>query len=149
MATLPIPDVDIPDIDIPDVDITDVDIYDLGPDDRECTICQEALQLHEAKKMAAQLTCGHAFGRECITRWLAIGTTCPMCRTTVKEIPEILETPRTIGQMDYAELMAIVRENMTGLRYLLGHPEIAPILDIARLMWLSAIIYKIWLRWAG
>ena len=149
ITDMDITDVDITDVDITDVDITDVDICDLGPDNRECPICREALQLHENKKTAAQLTCGHAFGRECIISWLQIGTTCPMCRATVIEIPEILETPRTIGQMELAELVAIVRRNVTEMRYLMGHPEFRPILQIARLMWLCVIIYKIWLRWAG
>ena len=74
--------------------IAAVDTCTLSPDNRECTICHEALRLHEGDEIAAQLACGHAFGRECLTRWLALGATCPMCRAEVYELSPDLKTWR-------------------------------------------------------
>ena len=124
--------------------ITDMDICDLGPDSSECIICHEALQLHEDNKTAAQLTCGHVFGRKCITRWLEFGTTCPMCRAAVNEIPQNLETPWVIKALydGSAKSMATVLRAMT---YMVENSSIHE-MPVVKLIWLCAIISIICLR---
>lgn len=51
-------------------------------DAQECPIC---LAHAEAP---VSLVCGHAFHEECITRWLAVRVTCPMCRASPKSPPD-------------------------------------------------------------
>ena len=59
----------------------------LSPEDRDCTICQEAFQgpgrvtrSQAGRECAIELPCGHIFGENCIMRWLEESDTCPQCR---------------------------------------------------------------------
>ncbi|KAB8289490.1 hypothetical protein EYC80_010651 [Monilinia laxa] len=77
---------------------------DVEPLDVEkCNICHEIYDLHatpsthgqsnhEALKMAS---CGHVFGRDCITTWLKTNDTCPMCRDKL-ELPVAYNLRATI-----------------------------------------------------
>jgi len=45
----------------------------------ECTVCKDEFQANEKP---AQLPCGHFFHLDCISPWLKINGTCPVCRST-------------------------------------------------------------------
>jgi hypothetical protein len=53
--------------------------------DDDCVIC---LAMHKMTD-ACTINCGHQFGRKCIAKWKK--DTCPLCRTTIKEITEYAE----------------------------------------------------------
>lgn len=56
------------------VDDLPVDLYD-------CAICYDKIQ----KENNSKTKCGHYFCRTCLNAWLEWNTTCPMCRTVIKE----------------------------------------------------------------
>ena len=69
--------------------IAKVPISDLDVSDAECSICHQPfcgiltskdseLDLHP--EVPVRLTCGHIFGKVCITSWLVLHMTCPVCR---------------------------------------------------------------------
>jgi E3 ubiquitin-protein ligase EL5 len=47
----------------------------------ECAVCLAELEDGEAARFLPR--CGHGFHAECVDRWLASHTTCPLCRLTV------------------------------------------------------------------
>ncbi len=52
----------------------------------ECSICQEVFAVgHEVTEAGA---CHHIFHRACVIQWLAVQSSCPMCRGPVKAVPE-------------------------------------------------------------
>ena len=51
----------------------------------ECSVCMEAL---EEGDVCAELPCGHVFHRECVTEWLALRPSCPICREDTGEALE-------------------------------------------------------------
>ncbi|CAD6446487.1 8b6d8822-44ae-44c0-8db4-8e55e1d52bd8-CDS [Sclerotinia trifoliorum] len=58
-------------------------------DSDKCSICMEPYDAADADKFndhrASKLPeCGHIFGRDCITNWLELNDTCPMCREEVE-----------------------------------------------------------------
>ncbi|GLJ37823.1 hypothetical protein SUGI_0769300 [Cryptomeria japonica] len=54
--------------------LTTVDVEAL---DMRCCVCQERIALGSKAK---QLPCEHLYHEECITRWLSVRNTCPVCR---------------------------------------------------------------------
>lgn len=66
-----------------------VRIGDLDESDAKCSICHqpfsrtlptEDLELDVDPEVPVRLSCGHTFGKVCITRWLVSHLTCPICR---------------------------------------------------------------------
>jgi hypothetical protein len=47
----------------------------------DCHICLEEVK---DEKLSAELACGHAFDRDCLSQWLKDHHNCPVCR---KELP--------------------------------------------------------------
>ncbi|KAK4352901.1 hypothetical protein RND71_028419 [Anisodus tanguticus] len=45
-----------------------------------CTVCMERF---ESSIGAKQVTCGHVFHSHCLTNWLSLHNTCPLCRFQV------------------------------------------------------------------
>ncbi|KAI3447033.1 hypothetical protein Pfo_003698 [Paulownia fortunei] len=45
-----------------------------------CTVCMEGFRLGGAGK---QVPCGHVFHENCISQWLSIHNSCPLCRGKV------------------------------------------------------------------
>ena len=45
-----------------------------------CTICQEELKLSELVKL---LSCGHSYHERCLSPWLSVRNTCPVCRDVI------------------------------------------------------------------
>lgn len=68
-------------------------IQELPYDERVCNICTLPYRvstvgftaINVSSENAVRLACGHVFGQQCITTWLAIGTTCPFCRRQLFE----------------------------------------------------------------
>uniref|UniRef100_A0A7N0TXS5 RING-type domain-containing protein n=1 Tax=Kalanchoe fedtschenkoi TaxID=63787 RepID=A0A7N0TXS5_KALFE len=55
-----------------------------GDEDRSsCAICLEDFEEGEAVEKSG---CGHFFHEECIERWLARATPCPICRTQIRKL---------------------------------------------------------------
>ena len=52
--------------------------------DDDCVICLA----HHKMTDACVINCGHQFGRICLSKWKK--DTCPLCRTTIKEITEFV-----------------------------------------------------------
>jgi hypothetical protein len=52
--------------------------------DDDCVICLA----HHKMTDACDINCGHQFGRICLSKWKK--DTCPLCRTTIKEITEFI-----------------------------------------------------------
>lgn len=53
--------------------------------------------------------CGHVFGRECITKWLHISTTCPMCRTSLER--PLLDRWRKIRSRVFQVMDIMIRDS--------------------------------------
>eukprot|EP00058_Branchiostoma_floridae_P022818 XP_002608308.1 hypothetical protein BRAFLDRAFT_89285 [Branchiostoma floridae] len=49
---------------------------------KTCAVCLEDFKLMEEIGLCP---CGHAFHRKCISKWLEIRNTCPMCNSQVKQ----------------------------------------------------------------
>ena len=45
---------------------------------KDCPICQE-----ELKTEVRRMPCGHMYHRECLTRWLELHNSCPVCRSSI------------------------------------------------------------------
>lgn len=50
-----------------------------------CSICLDDIEMLQPETQAdvKSLACGHKFHKECIDRWLAGHTTCPVCRQSI------------------------------------------------------------------
>lgn len=57
-----------------------VDMATVVGGDGDCTICMEEL---ESDERAKQAPCGHVFHSKCISRWLSLHNSCPLCRLTI------------------------------------------------------------------
>jgi len=53
---------------------------DLPSDQTSCAICMADFETEEELKW---LQCSHYFHKECIDKWLSVGTTCPVCKGEV------------------------------------------------------------------
>ncbi|KAK3158218.1 hypothetical protein QOZ80_2AG0134350 [Eleusine coracana subsp. coracana] len=60
-------------------------------DSVECAVCLAELEDGEAARFLPR--CGHGFHAECVDKWLASHTTCPLCRLTVAKPDDKLATP--------------------------------------------------------
>lgn len=57
--------------------------------DDSCSICATPY-LEDKYPLIVQLRCRHQFDLECITPWLKLHTTCPMCRADVQAAKQII-----------------------------------------------------------
>ena len=59
--------------------------------DKECAICANEYDCHNADSQIVQLPCLHVFHKECVYPWLEKKLTCPVCRLSIdiSEIPSI------------------------------------------------------------
>ena len=59
--------------------------------DKDCAICANEFDCHDADSHIVQLPCLHVFHKECVHPWLEKKLTCPVCRLTIdiSEIPSI------------------------------------------------------------
>jgi len=53
-----------------------------------CAICMTEFEKEENLR---SLSCAHYFHRECIDKWLSVGTTCPVCKGEVHNVDECKE----------------------------------------------------------
>jgi hypothetical protein len=75
---------------LPKVTITQISI----DQDAECTVCQDKFVMGEE---VCQLTkCEHLFHTDCITPWLKLHDTCPVCRIPVGNRSTESANPRTV-----------------------------------------------------
>ena len=54
-----------------------------------CSICLEEMELKDAVKVK---NCGHMFHKNCISEWIELRNTCPLCRSVIKKKFVIYET---------------------------------------------------------
>lgn len=54
---------------------------ELPADLYDCTICYDKIK----KENNSKTRCGHYFCRTCLDAWMNVNTTCPICRTVIKE----------------------------------------------------------------
>ncbi|KAF2359402.1 Zinc finger RING-type [Trinorchestia longiramus] len=57
---------------------------DLCKNKAQCSVCMEDFILEESVK---KLRCEHLFHEPCITPWLKMHATCPVCRTSLSDVP--------------------------------------------------------------
>nr|DAD48866.1 TPA_asm: hypothetical protein HUJ06_018803 [Nelumbo nucifera] len=50
--------------------------------DDVCTVCMEQLEV-APDKGGKQMPCGHVYHAACISTWLSLYNSCPLCRSTV------------------------------------------------------------------
>ncbi|KAN0117478.1 hypothetical protein V8E51_003455 [Hyaloscypha variabilis] len=65
-------------------------VENLPPDEQRCSICRDPYgTCHQDNKpeIAARIPCGHVFGFNCITIWLADHASCPLCRRYCTQLP--------------------------------------------------------------
>ena len=84
-----------------------------------CPICQEAFENTARPEVPVRLPCHHVFGALCISRWISIRRTCPLCRAVLFE-PSSPSTP--VGGGAEGSLIT------TQLVHLPRLPRIAPLL---------------------
>ncbi|KAK4785408.1 hypothetical protein SAY86_002097 [Trapa natans] len=53
-----------------------------------CSVCMEGFRVDSGRR----IPCGHVYHADCITTWLSLGDSCPLCRLKVS--PETKETVR-------------------------------------------------------
>ncbi|KAH6784115.1 hypothetical protein C2S52_009074 [Perilla frutescens var. hirtella] len=53
---------------------------------QRCTVC--LADYHEEDTLCVLPVCGHSFHATCIGRWLQQQSTCPVCRISLRELPE-------------------------------------------------------------
>ena len=70
---------------------TAIDINELDLEDRNCAICQEPME--EGSEKPIRLPCAHAFGKQCITKWLLEHDSCPQCRRIILPQPQAHAPP--------------------------------------------------------
>lgn len=66
-------------------------------EDTQCAVCLGDYQINE--KLQQLPVCGHTFHMECIDKWLANNTTCPLCRTSLLQAAKVvpLDSPAHIA----------------------------------------------------
>lgn len=79
-----------------------------------CAICQE-----EVSEPTRFIPCRHAYHLGCVQRWLAVGPTCPLCRTTVEKIED------ASGIVEYAD--AYLGRTEKQLSVVLEHSDSEPL----------------------
>ena len=71
-----------------------------------CHICFENMKTDGAHEICALTSCGHLFGRECITKWIKMKKECPNCkkRTTKGQIKKIFPSSMPLVAEDSSEV---------------------------------------------
>jgi E3 ubiquitin-protein ligase EL5 len=64
----------------------------------ECAVCLSELQDGEVARFLPP--CGHGFHAQCVDRWLAFHSTCPLCRVTVAKPDASLQALTSTGLPD-------------------------------------------------
>ncbi|CAO2655951.1 Nn.00g047540.m01.CDS01 [Neocucurbitaria sp. VM-36] len=76
---------------------------------QDCTICLDPLLVHPTPNTAPAsdlhdavriLACGHLLGQECLTAWITVGNTCPVCNRLLFEASRE-EQAITQGDVDH------------------------------------------------
>jgi len=77
--------------------------------DNPCAVCFNPIDL---KRPVVLTPCGHYFhGKTCLSPWLKVNRSCPVCRSPVNELLEEFHTPEWVA---YRNAMRILREvNLT------------------------------------
>ena len=72
----------------------------------QCHICFENMKTDGAHEICALSSCGHLFGRECITKWVKMKKECPNCKkkTTKGQIKKIYPSSMPLVAEDTSEI---------------------------------------------
>lgn len=68
-------------------------------EDDACPICATPY-LDDKYPLVVSLKCRHSFDLECITPWLRLHTTCPMCRAEVTKARQVIVEPDSEEEYD-------------------------------------------------
>ncbi|TKY49504.1 E3 ubiquitin-protein ligase RING [Spatholobus suberectus] len=84
-----------------------------------CAVCKDQIALGAEAK---QLPCKHLYHADCITPWLELHASCPLCRFRLEEEEEEGDGVMTeISSELIARLTELTEEDFYGLRTTLGH----------------------------
>ncbi|XP_045805276.1 E3 ubiquitin-protein ligase RNF181 [Trifolium pratense] len=85
-----------------------------------CAVCKEAIYVDEEAK---QLPCDHLYHNDCITPWLLLRSSCPLCRfrITEHEVDENDEDDDVMMRQMVLRLSELSEDDFYGLRITLDH----------------------------
>ncbi|KAK7271623.1 hypothetical protein RJT34_27675 [Clitoria ternatea] len=83
-----------------------------------CAVCKDQIALHSQAK---QLPCKHLYHADCITPWLEIHATCPLCRFRLVEEARVDGVVTEIRTELIARLTELTEDDFYGLRTTLNH----------------------------
>ena len=69
------------------------------PEINTCHICQEVFDT-TSREIRVRLPCHHIFGAACISNWMSINETCPLCRADLSE-PPVRSASRVNAEVDW------------------------------------------------
>lgn len=106
---------------LPSLHVTPSLLHDLDPDGVVlCAVCKDQITLHA---LAKQLPCKHLYHADCITPWLDLHASCPLCRFRLEEEEEQQDhaVMTEIRTELIARLTELTEEDFYGLRTTLNH----------------------------
>ena len=68
------------------VAVDTIPVYTADGDLDECSICQDKIKKGDVfRRLPCSVTVNHCFHKDCIDPWLKTNTTCPNCRSNLKQ----------------------------------------------------------------
>ncbi|XP_058738587.1 E3 ubiquitin-protein ligase ATL6-like [Vicia villosa] len=91
----------------PILQYSEVKIHKIGKEDLECAVCLSEFEDTETLRLIPK--CDHVFHTECIDEWLALHTTCPVCRANL--VPEPGESVHGVPESNNESQLDIEAQN--------------------------------------
>ncbi|XP_027341287.1 E3 ubiquitin-protein ligase RNF181-like [Abrus precatorius] len=105
---------------LPLISVTPALLSDLDPNGVVlCAVCKDQIALHAEAK---QLPCKHLYHADCITPWLDLHASCPLCRFQIEDEEEEDDAVMTEMRRELiARLTELTEGDFYGLRTTLNH----------------------------